>query len=121
VPCPVIGNTYIWLHPSADEYWFSLSVVNSAGLGSVVMVEAQLPSGEWVALGRDANFTTSRPQERYGAWVLPQGAGPFELPITLRFTAGSGKAIVAEGAIKSFTPADPAQTETYYIDTGVQF
>lgn len=121
VPCPVVGNTYIWLHPSGGEYWFSVSVVNSAGLGSVTVVEAQLPSGEWVALERDSNFTSSRPQERYGAWVLPQGVGPFELPITMRFTAGGGQTIVATDVIKSFTPADPAMEETYYIDTGVQF
>ena len=121
VPCPVVGNTYLWLHPSAGAYWFSLSVVNSAGLGSVVSVEARLPSGEWVALERDANFTSSRPQERYGAWVLPQGFGPFELPVSIRLTSPSGEAIVAEGAIKSWEPADSAMRETYYIDTGVQF
>jgi hypothetical protein len=121
VSCPVVGNTYLWLHPSAGEYWFSVSVVNSAGLGSVVAVEAQLPSGEWVALERDANYTSSRPQERYGAWVLPQGFGPFELPVTMRFTSPSGEAIVGEGVIKSWEPADPALAETYYIDTGVQF
>ncbi len=121
VPCPVVGNTYIWLHPNGGAYWFSLSVVNSAGLGSVMSVEAQLPSGEWVALGRDANYTSSRPQERYGSWVLPQGVGPFELPVSIRLTSPSGEAIIAEGVIKSWEPADPAQEETYYIDTGVQF
>ena len=121
VPCPVVGNTYLWLHPAGGAYWFSLSVVNSAGLGSIVSVEARLPSGEWVALGRDANYTSSRPQERYGAWVLPQGAGPFELPVSIRLTSPSGEAIVAEDVIKSWEPADPSQEETYYIDTGVQF
>lgn len=121
VPCPVVGNTYIWLHPAGDPYWFSLSVVNSAGLGSVVAVEARLPSGEWVPLGRDTNYTSSRPQERYGAWVLPQGFGPFELPVSIRLTSPSGEAIVAEDVIKSWEPADPNQRETYYIDTGVQF
>jgi hypothetical protein len=121
VPCPVVGNTYLWLHPSAGEFWFSLSVVNSAGLGSVVAVEARLPSGEWVALERDSNFVTSRPQERYGAWVLPEGVGPFELPVSIRLTSPSGEAIIAESAIKSWEPADPSLAETYYIDTGVQF
>lgn len=121
VSCPVVGNTYIWLHPAGGAYWFSVSVVNSAGLGSIVSVEARLPSGEWVALTRDTNYTSSRPQERYGAWVLPQGVGPFELPVSIRLTSPSGQAIVAEDVIKSWEPEDPAQTETYYIDTGVQF
>jgi len=121
VPCPVVGNTYIWLHPSAGEYWFSLSVVNAAGAGSVVAVEAELPSGEWVVLGRDSNYTSSRPQERYGAWVLPQGYGPFELPVTLRLTSPTGEVLVAEEAIKSWLPADSRMNEWYYIDLGVQF
>lgn len=121
VPCPVVGNLHIWLHPSGGEYWFSVSVVNAAGLGSIVAVEARMPSGEWVAMTRDTNYTSSRPQERYGSWVMPQGAGPFELPVTMRFTSPSGEAIVAEGVIQSWTPADESQTETYYIDTGVQF
>ena len=121
VPCPVVGNTYIWLHPAGEPYWFSLSVVNSAGLGSIVSVEAQLPSGEWIHLQRDMNYTSSRPQERYGAWMTPQGVGPFELPVSLRLTSPSGEAIVAAGVIQSWEPADPAMRETYYIDTGVQF
>jgi hypothetical protein len=86
-----------------------------------VSVEAQLPSGEWVALGRDANYTSSRPQERYGSWMTPQGVGPFELPVTLRLTSPSGEALVAEDVIESWEPADPSMRETYYIDTGVQF
>jgi hypothetical protein len=65
----------------AGPYWFSLSIVNVAKLGSVVKVEAQLASGEWVALVRDQNYTSARPQERYGAWVVPQGAGPFARPL----------------------------------------
>ncbi len=121
VRCPVVGNTYIWLHPAGEPYWFSLSVVNSAGLGSIVSVEAQLPSGEWIHLERDGNYTSSRPQERYGAWMTPQSAGPFELPVSLRLTSPSGEAIVAESVIMSWEPADPAMRETYYIDTGVQF
>ena len=121
VPCPVVGNTYLWLHPAGGEYWFSLSVVNSAGQGSIVSVEAQLPSGEWVAMERDQNYTSSRPQERYGSWVLPQGEGPFELPVSIRLTSPSGEAIVAQDVIKSWEPADAAMRETYYIDTGVQF
>jgi hypothetical protein len=60
--------------------------------------------------------------------VLPQGAGPFTLPLALRFTDPSGRALVSEQAIKSWIP--PATTDAnlakfyqdfYYIDTGVQF
>jgi hypothetical protein len=121
VPCPVVGNTYIWLRSGAGPYWFALSVVNVSGLGSVVKVEAQLPSGDWVALQRDSNYTSARPQERYGAWVLPQGAGPFALPLSLRITDPSGRAIVASDVIKAWAPANASQAETYYIDTGAQF
>jgi hypothetical protein len=121
VPCPVVGNVYVWLRSNAGPYWFSLSVVNAAALGSVVKVEAQLPSGAWVALQRDQSYTSSRPQERYGAWVLPQDAGPFALPLSLRFTDPSGRALVADGAIKAWEPSDASMSETYYIDTGLQF
>jgi hypothetical protein len=109
------------LRSGASEYYFALSVVNAAGLGSITKVEAELPSGDWVLLKRDPNYTMARPQERYGTWTLPQGEGPFELPVTLRFTDGSGVPLVAPGAIKAWEAADPAQEETYYIDTGVQF
>jgi hypothetical protein len=127
VPCPVKGNIHI-LVKNGGAYYFSFSVVNMAGLGSLVSVEARLPSGEWVALIRDPNYTQARPQERFGTWVLPQGKGPFTLPLALRFTDASGHALVSEQAVKSWDP--PATTDTalasfyrdfYYIDTGVQF
>lgn len=127
VPCPVTGNIYILLK-NGGEYYFAFSVVNVSGLGSLVNVEARLPSGTWVSLIRDPNYTQARPQERFGTWVLPQGAGPFTLPLALRFTDPSGTALVAEQAITSWTP--PATTDAnltyfysqfYYIDTGVQF
>jgi hypothetical protein len=127
VPCLVKGNIYI-LVKNGGAYYFSFSVVNMAGLGSLVSVEARLPSGEWVALIRDPNYTQARPQERFGTWVLPQGQGPFTLPLALRFTDASGHALVSEQAVKSWDP--PATTDTalasfyrdfYYIDTGVQF
>jgi hypothetical protein len=60
--------------------------------------------------------------------VLPQGFGPFTLPLALRFTDPSGRSIVSEQAVKDWNP--PATTDTalasfykdfYYIDTGVQF
>jgi expansin (peptidoglycan-binding protein) len=121
IPCPVVGNMYFWLQPNGNEYYFSLTVVNMKGLGAAAKVEAQLPSGDWVLLKRNANYTMSRPQERYGTWATPQGTGPFALPITIRVTDGGGRAVVAPNAIKSWTPADSAMKETYYIDSGVQF
>jgi len=127
VPCPVKGNIHILLK-NGGEYYFSFSVVNMAGLGSLVNVEARLPSGDWVSLKRDPNYKTYQPQERFGTWVLPQGAGPFKLPLALRFTDPSGKQVTSEQAIKDWNP--PATTDAnlakllkdfYYIDTGVQF
>ncbi len=121
VPCPVVGNVYIWLRSGAGPYWFALTVMNVSGLGSVVNVEAQAASGTWVSMQRDQNYTSSRPQERYGTWVVPQGAGPFNLPLSLRITDASGRAQIATGLIKSWAPTDPKQAEMYYIDTGLQF
>jgi len=121
VPCPVVGNMYIWMRPNASAYYFALTVVNMAGLGAAAKVEAQLPSGDWVLLKRDANYSLSRPQERFGTWALPQGSDPFTLPVTLRVTDGSGRAVVAQDAIKTWAPADSSQSENWFIDTGVQF
>lgn len=121
VPCPVMGNVYVWLRSGAGPYWFSLTVVNVSGVGSVVNVEAQATTGTWVALQRDQNYTSSRPQERYGAWVIPQGAGPFDLPLSLRITDASGRTQTAAGVVKAWAPTDPSQAESYYIDTGLQF
>jgi hypothetical protein len=127
VPCPVKGNIHILLK-NGGEYYFAFSVVNMAGLGSLANVEARLPSGDWVSLKRDPNYKTYQPQERFGTWVLPQGAGPFNLPLALRFTDPSGKQVTSEQAIKDWNP--PATTDAnlakllkdfYYIDTGVQF
>jgi len=127
VPCPVKGNIHILLR-NGGEYYFAFSVVNVAGMGSLVQVEARLPSGDWVSLKRDPNYLSFQPQERFGTWVLPQGAGPFALPLALRFTDPSGRSVVSEQALKSWTP--PATTDTnlikfysnnYFIDTGVQF
>lgn len=120
VPCPVVGNVYIWLQGGAGPYYFSLSVVNVRNLGSVVSVEAQLPSGQWIALERDPNYTMARPQERTGDWVLPQGAGPFSLPVSLRITDPSGQALVAQNVIENWGP-DAGDPEMYFINTGVQF
>ncbi len=122
VPCPVVGNIHVWLRPQASEYYFALTVVNVARAGSVVAVEAKLATGDWAALQRDANYTSSRPQERYGTWVVPQGVGPFPLPVSLRFTAPDGTVLEAPDAIQAFTAVAPApDAEMYFIDTGVQF
>ncbi len=122
VPCPVIGNIYVWLLPGASDYYFAMSAVNATGPGSMTKVEAELASGDWIAMQRDGNYTSARPQERYGTWVVPQGAGPFALPISLRFTSPTGEVVEATGSIKQFAPTDPQQDPaTYYIDTGVQF
>lgn len=121
IPCPVVGNMYFWLQLNGNEYYFALTVVNMKGLGAAAKVEARLPDGTWVALVRNTNYTMSRPQERYGTWVLPQNSGKFALPVSIRVTDGSGRAVVAEGAIKAWAPADPAMANSYYIDSGVQF
>ena len=121
VPCPVVGNVHIWMRPNAGEYYFALTVVNMAGLGAAAKVEAQLPSGEWVLLKRDQNYSLSRPQERFGTWALPQGYGPFALPVTLRITDGSGRELVAKDAVKAWAPSDSSQAQNWFIDIGVQF
>ena len=121
VPCPVVGNIHIWMRPNAGPYYFSLTVVNMAGLGAAAKVEAQLPSGEWVGLERDKNYSLSRPQERYGTWALPQGYGPFSLPLTLRIADGSGQYVTAKDVVKAWAPSDSSQSETWFIDLGVQF
>ena len=121
VPCPRLGNMYIWLRQNAGPYWFSFSVVNSAGFGAIAILEAKNAAGQWVKMIRDPNYTSSRPQERYGAWVTPQDTGPYELPIDLRLTDASGVVVVAEEAIKSFEPPADVSKEYYYIDLGVNF
>jgi hypothetical protein len=121
VPCPVVGNIHIWLRSQGNEYYFALTVVNLAGLGAAARVEAQLPSGEWLALKRNDSYTLARPQERYGTWATPQVTEPFQLPITLRISDGSGRSVVAKDVIKAWTPSDKSQSESWFIDTGVQF
>ncbi|PKX95989.1 putative swollenin [Aspergillus novofumigatus IBT 16806] len=119
VPCPKLGNIYIWLHDGAGPYYFALSAVNTNGPGSVTSVEVQAGgSGPWIALEHDPNYTSSRPQERYGSWVLPQGKGPITAPVAMRLTAPDGKQVVKEGAITSFTPPATAVKGFWYIDLG---
>ncbi len=121
VPCPVVGNVYIWLRSGASEYYFALSVVNVANLGAVTGVEAKLASGDWAPMHRDANYTSARPQERYGTWVVKDQTGPYSLPLSLRITDGLGQALELTDAIKAWAPADASRAEIYYIDTGMQF
>ena len=121
VPCPKLGNIYIWLRNYASPYWFSFTVVNSAGWGSIAILEAKDDQGNWVKMIRDPNYTSSHPQERYGLWVTQKDTGPYNLPIDLRLTDGSGVTIVAEQAIKSFDPPADSIDGYYYIDIGVNF
>jgi hypothetical protein len=118
VPCPVTGDMYAWLHPGAGQYYFALSIVNVAGLGSVVSVEAQGASGAWISLQRDPNYTAARPQERSGDWVLPQGA-VVEAPVSLRVTDPSGRALVAPNVVPNWGALDGGDWD--YVDLGIQF
>ncbi|PSR92270.1 expansin module family protein [Coniella lustricola] len=122
VPCPKPGNVYLWLQVGAGPYYFALSPVNTNGPGSVISFEV-LGSGdsEWLALERNSDYTSSRPQERYGAWVMPQGSGPVNPPIAVRLTSPTGEQIVNMDAITSFTAPANADANYYYIDMGVQF
>lgn len=119
VPCPKPGNVYIWLRDGGGPYYFALSVVNTNGVGSVVSIDI-LGDGdsEWTALEHDPNYTSSRPQERYGAWTIPQGSGPFNVPIGIRITSPDGQQIVNNEAITSFTPPATAPEGFWYIDLG---
>lgn len=122
VPCPKPGNAYIWLQEGAGPYYFSLSPVNTNGVGSVVNVEILgAGSTEWIALVRNQDYTTSRPQERFGAFVLPQGDGPINLPIGIRLTSPDGQQIANNAAITSFTAPATAPAGFWYIDLGIQF
>ena len=111
VPCPKPGNVYIWLRDGGGPYYFALTAVNANGVGSVVSIEI-LASGEsdWVALEHDPKYTSSRPQERYGAWTIPTGSGPFNLPIGIRITSPDGQQIVNTEVITSWTAPATAQS-----------
>ncbi len=71
VPCPKVGNMYLWLRPNSNEFWFSFNIVNSAEWGGVVLVEVKNTEGKWVKFIRDPNYSSTRPQERYGCGLLP--------------------------------------------------
>jgi hypothetical protein len=70
---------------------------------------------------RNDSYTLARPQERYGTWATPQGAGPFALPITLRISDGSGRSLGAQNIITAWAPSDSSMADNWFIDTGVQF
>ena len=119
VPCPKLGNMYIWLRGYVSQYWFSFTVVNSAGYGSIVSIQARNAEGKWVEMIRDPNYISA--EERYGLWATQKDTGPYNPPIDLRLTDGAGVSVIAEQAIKSFeVPAD-SNPDYYYIDIGVNF
>ena len=111
VPCPVVGNMYIWLRVVHLIPISRSASSTRAAPGSIVNVEAQLADGTWLTLHRDTNYTSARPQERYGTWVVAQGAGPFLLPMSLRITSPTGQAVEATGAITSWVPTIPSQIQ----------
>ena len=122
VSCPTVGNVYIWLHDGGGPYYFMASAVNTYGVGSLVNFEVQgSGSSTWTSLIRDPNYSESRPQERYGAWVIPQGSGPFNPPVAVRLTSATGEQIVNMNAITSYTAPASAPAGYYYIDLGAQF
>ncbi|KUL86394.1 hypothetical protein ZTR_08148 [Talaromyces verruculosus] len=104
VPCPKVGNVYLWLRGSAGPYFFQITAVNAGGLGSI---EADYPEGH--------------PQERYGAWVLPANAGPINLPMGVRLTSATGEQIVNEAVITNWTAPATAIPGYWYIDLGINF
>jgi len=122
VPCPVKGNIYIRILPGAGQWYFAINVVNVANMGSLVAVEV-LRNGKWAPLVRDPNYSSTRPQERYGSWVVPplkegEQSEPFETPLTLRFTDSAFNSLTAPDAIKEWPTTDDY---FYYVDSGVQF
>ena len=123
VPCPVSGNMFILLQAYGGPYWFALSVVNVAGYGAIAVVEAKSDEGKWVKMIRDPNYVEGHPQERYGMWSIPSNAGvAFNVPVSLRFTDGSGEVLTVENAIKSFEMGENAIDANYnYIDLGTNF
>jgi len=122
VPCPVKGNIYIRVLPGANQWYFAINVVNVANMGSLVAVEV-LRDGEWAPLARDPNYSSTRPQERYGSWVVPplkegEQSVPFTMPLTFRFTDSAFNSLTAPEAIKEWPTSDDY---FFYIDSGVQF
>jgi len=122
IPCPTLGNMYAWLRNGGGPYYFALTIVNTAGIGNILTVEIQ-GSGTttWTFLVTDPNYTSSRPQERYGAYTVPQNTGPYNLPISLRITSGALETVVATNIITSFAAPASLDPNFYYLDLGVQF
>lgn len=122
VPCPKVGNVYLWLRGSAGPYFFQITAVNAGGLGSIVGFEIR-PDGQsnWLALVQEADYPEGHPQERYGAWVLPANAGPINLPMGVRLTSATGEQIVNEAVITNWTAPATAISGYWYIDLGINF
>ncbi|KAF2690313.1 hypothetical protein K458DRAFT_474563 [Lentithecium fluviatile CBS 122367] len=122
VACPKPGNIYLWMREGGSAYYFAFTAVNAAGIGGITDIEIRGAGAEdWTSLDRDPHYSSSRPQERYGAWVVPQNTGPYEVPIAVRLTSSAGEVVVSEMAIRSFTPPEGAVKGFWYLDTGVQF
>ncbi|KUJ19078.1 uncharacterized protein LY89DRAFT_695754 [Mollisia scopiformis] len=99
-----------------------LSDIAMGRISSVVSIEVQgTGTTTWTSLIHDPNHTESRPQERYGSWTIPQGTGPFELPVAVRITSPSGEQVVSMDAITTFIAPASTPAGFYYIDLGVQF
>ena len=122
VPCPTLGNVYLWLQDGAGPYWFTVSAVNTFGIGSLLSLEI-MGAGQttWTPLVPNPDYTSSRPQERYGSWVVPQNTGPYNVPVAVRLTSATGEQIVNTEAITTFTAPATAPAGYYYIDLGAQF
>jgi len=122
VPCPVKGNIYLRVLPGANKWYFAINAVNIANMGSLISIEVKRKN-KWVHLARDPNYASTRPQERYGSWVVPplkegEQSVPFELPLTFRFTDSAFVSLTAPDVIKEWPVTDDY---FFYIDTGVQF
>ncbi|KAJ3205456.1 hypothetical protein HDU82_005180 [Entophlyctis luteolus] len=122
VACPKPGNVYMWLRAGGKPSYFALSIVNTAGAGGVVGVDISPDGGTtWVAMTHDPNYSESRPQERYGAWVVPSGTGPFNPPVAMRVTSSAGEQWINTYAITTFSSPSNIDPSWWYIDLGFQF
>lgn len=123
VQCPKPGNVYVWLHPSAGLYYFQVTAVNVASsTGSIVNMEVRgAGQREWVTLIQQPDYSSSRPQERYGAWQILKDSGPYKVPIGMRLTSATGEQIVNEALITSFTEPSTVPSGSWYLDMGLQF
>ncbi|KAI8813360.1 Non-catalytic module family expansin [Cladochytrium replicatum] len=107
--CPTLGNAYLWLSQGASSYYMALSVVNTAGVGSVVNIEIQgANTSTWTALTSGAPWILD--------YTISQESCPFNLAIAVRVTGASGEVFTSSPGITSFTPPTGAEPDSYYID-----